>query len=293
MRFHSQNLNENKHGGVGSIWRHGRCWFGQYEKSRLRLEWTFFERNAFGLVLNLVDYDDDAIGGHLTFPYVGGVYWGLGNNRLRRLLERLTSRDKAPHSCGICRRCRMPEEHDVHSTGISTAPHEYEPLTYWSTNGRTIGVRWFEGTLWIDIWNDPMEYRGKDPWWWHISITPVDVIFGRTKHEERTLKTERVVVPMPEGGYPASVRIFESTWRRPRWPWPWKRMVRSEITPDTPIPFPGKGESEWDIGQDATHSMTCPADTPLKAAMALSESVIRSRIRYGAGWNYKPEKAVA
>jgi hypothetical protein len=293
MTFHAQNLNEGKYGN-GSMWRHGRCWIGgRYpNETQLRIEWSFFKRsNSTGLELSLADYDEDAIGGHVSLWYVGALYWGFANGRLRRLMERWTSRDSKPRELDQCAVCRLSKA--LCDTSAQAMPHVFKPRTYWSTNGRNIGARWFEGTLWIDIWSDPMEWRRADPWWWHISIHPVDIIFGRTKHEEKTLETTRVIVPMPEGGYPATVRIFESTWRRSRWPWAWRRMVRSDITPDTPIAFPGKGESEYDCGEDSTHSMTSAASTPLAAAMALSESVMSRRIRYGGGWSYRPEKAVA
>lgn len=157
-------------------------------------------------------------------------------------------------------------------------------------NGRTVGIRWYEDVLWINLWNDPMESRKSDPQWWHITICPVDIIFGRTRYETVQKTTERVVIPMPEGGYPATVKLYEARWRRPRWPFVWGRMQRADVTPENPIPFPGKGENSWDCGEDATFSMTCQADTALEAAMKMSKSVMESRLRYGGGWQYKPEK---
>jgi hypothetical protein len=157
-------------------------------------------------------------------------------------------------------------------------------------NGREIEVYWHKWGLWWTLWGDPMESRGKrDPWYvqmhnWNIP----DILFGRSKYSSRVLNEERVIIPLPEGGYPALVRINLDTWRRPRYPFA-RSMVRSEIIPDKPIPFPGKGENSWDCGEDAIYSLYGPYDTPLKAAMAASESVMRNRLRYGAGWSYRPE----
>jgi hypothetical protein len=281
MRFHAQNLNEKNDRVVGPMWRHGRCWINVL-RSQWRFEWLIFLRSSIGIVLDLADYDEDAIGGHVGIGFLA-LHWGFQNRRLRQVMERLTSRDKAPRVLDCCQVCRHPRSDGRHEL------HPFQPITYWSTNGRNIGLRWFEGSLWVDLWNDPMESRSVDPWWWHLSICPMDLLLGRTRYEQTELTKERVVVPMPEGGYPATVEIFESVWRRPRWPGVWRRMIRSTVTPDTPIPFPGKGESEYDCGEDATHSMTGAYDTALKAAMGLSESVMRRRIRYGAGWNYQPE----
>jgi len=156
-------------------------------------------------------------------------------------------------------------------------------------NGREIKVYWHEWGIWWTLWGDPDESQSKDPWYvkmhhWDIR----EIIFGRSKYSSRPIKQERVVVPMPEGGYPALVKINEDTWRRPRWPFP-RRMIRSELIPDKPIPFPGKGENSWDCGEDAMHSLYGPYDTSLKAAIAACESVMRDRLRYGAGWNYRPD----
>lgn len=294
MKFHTQNLNEKSGDRIGSMARHGRLWWTIFT-CQIRLEWSFLKYHSLGLMLDLADYDDDAIGGHLSLGYLGAIYWGLQHRGLRRLFERLTSRDTKPRELDQCASCLLSRETGAHGPRFDGDPrqHAFNPRTYWSTNGRNIGIGYFDGNLWIDLWNDPMEHCSRDPKWWHISINFADVIFGRTSYDEsRTVKETRVVVPMPEGGYPAHVRIYEAVWRRSRWPFAWRKLLRADITPDKPIPFPSKGESSYDCGEDATHSMTCCADTPLKAAMALSESVMRSRIKYGSGWNYRPQMSL-
>jgi hypothetical protein len=158
-------------------------------------------------------------------------------------------------------------------------------------NGRTIGVRWFDGMLWIDLWNDPMEHRSVDPKWWHIAWCPRNWLFGYPQYSEKRLSTHRVEVPMPERAYPATVHILEASWSRSRWPWP-KKIIRADIQPDIPIPHPGKGENSWDCGEDATYSMTCSAETPLEAVQAITNSVLRSRHKYG-GPMWRPEKTNA
>ena len=288
MRFHAQNLNEKKYDQTGSILRHGRCWL-DFKRFGWHFEWVMFKWSSIGLVLNLSDHDDEALGGHLSLGFVA-LYWGMKHPVLRRWMERLTSRNSAPTVIDCCKVCRHPKSEKMYPF-CDHPGHLFVPLSYWSTNGRSIGIRWFDGNLWIDLWNDPMESRSSDPKWWHLSITPVDVIFGHTRYEEKVLDTAKVIIPMPEGGYRATVKIEEAIWRRPRWPWIWRRMIRSEITPDTPIPFPGKGENSWDCGEDATHSMTGPYDNPFDAAMALSRSVMKDRVKR-AGWDYLPERLV-
>jgi hypothetical protein len=65
------------------------------------------------------------------------------------------------------------------------------------------------------------------------------------------------------------------------------RRIRAKITPDTPIPFPGKGENSWDCGEDATHSMTCNATNEQEAVAKLVASVLNDRYRHG-GKNWRP-----
>jgi hypothetical protein len=58
-------------------------------------------------------------------------------------------------------------------------------------------------------------------------------------------------------------------------------MVRAEITPDKPIPVPGKGENSWDCDDDASYGMTCAAQTPAEAVAHYSASIQRDRQRHG------------
>lgn len=96
---------------------------------------------------------------------------------------------------------------------------------------------------------------------------------------------------MPEHPYPATVRLFESTWKRPRWPFA-RRMVRAEIEVEGGIPHPGKGENSWDCDDDATYSLTCQARTAEDAVAKLVGSVLRDRRNYG-GRSWRPREAVA
>jgi hypothetical protein len=216
-------------------------------------DWHFFNRRL-SIGIGLADYDH-ALTAHFCIGLIN-LYWHLDHWPLyQRIRDRIKRKNE----------------------------------TY--GNGRTIGFSFGEGMLLVDIWNDPMEHRHADPRWWHFAFIPRDFFFGHSVHSERTIRESRVDVPMPERNYPATVRVFESTWKRPRWPWP-KRIVRCDITPDTPIPFPGKGENSWDCGEDATHSMTCMASTEYEAVAKLVESVLRDRHRHG-GKQWRPAKVPA
>lgn len=250
MRFDFQNLNERTRRSDGTAIKHGRWWlyFGQ-NNSSLNCEWQWFSGNC-GAEISLASHDHAVMVSFCCLLF--SVYLSLNHYPLERRLEALTKRKGEKYG-----------------------------------NGRSIGIRIFDGAIWFDLWNDPMEWRSADPKWWHFNIRPADLLLGRHRYSERDLSTERTEIPMPEGCYPATIRFFESRWKRSRWPFA-KKLVRADITPDTPIPFPGKGENSWDCGEDATHALTTVADTALKATMAMTESVMRSRLKYG-GKNWRPK----
>lgn len=137
---------------------------------------------------------------------------------------------------------------------------------------------------------------GCDPWSWRRGdwrqggcFVP-DVLLGRAKHETTTLRTVETVIPMPEGVYPATVKLTRATWWRPRWPFPLVRYYSAVEIPNG-IPFPGKGENAWDCGDDALFG--CAAEgTTVEAGVANAvESVLRYRRKYG--WTADNERGAA
>ncbi len=250
FRWHSQNLTADRGPRRPLFWR-GRAWFYFGLRREVAIEWSLVHyARSLHAYLSLGGGDsNDEVMFALSIPYLISVY--------------LTFTHFLPAHWFPRRKSRI----------YGSLPCE-----------REIGFRIFDNALWVSLWEDPMMSDRDDPWWWKFTIHPIDVLFGRQHYSDRDLYTGRVDVLMPEGLYPASVRMFESTWKRPRWPWP-TRMVRADIVPERPIPHPGKGENSWDCGEDATYSMTCPARTPAEAAQMLRESVLHSRAKYGGhGW---------
>jgi hypothetical protein len=312
VRFHAQNLNERKHRPNGWILRYGRCWL-----DILTMKWNFCwvvgggSWRDFAVELSIADPEDELIGGHVRFGWLCAFFWGLAlphGNRLKRFVDRITSRAKEPRHYGPCIFCAYLEEGHTALEPIGAAVPDDGKIpfnrrekccpnrltiyrganSYWPTNGRTIGIKFYEEYLWIDLWNDPSESHRVDPWWWHISINLRDLFFGRAKYQDNPLETCDVIVPMPEGGYRGKAVLSESTWSRPRWFT--KRVIRVNIEMTEPIPFPGKGENGYDCGQDACHSICTPAETILEGVLSLTESVMRNRQRYGgSAFAWRPE----
>lgn len=219
------------------------------------LEWVFFKSPSFHLGFGIADYDC-ALSFAICLIFFS-LYFKWENHKFEYWIKDKTKRHDQKYG-----------------------------------NGREIKIYWHNWGIWWTLWGDPMESRAKDPWYvrmhnWNIP----DILFGRAEYNSYQIKEEKAIVPMPEGGYPCLVKINRDRWKRPLWPFP-RILIRSEIIPDKPIPFPGKGENAWDCGEDAMYSFYGPYDTALKAVIAASESVMRDRLKYGGGWNYKPKETI-
>lgn len=154
---------------------------------------------------------------------------------------------------------------------------------HWGYEEMELSVRVFDWAIWWNFWTPAHSWSNKTPKYrngnWHF----LDTLLGDHKHSDVDLSTTEVVIPMPEGNYPATVRLFESTWKRPRWFA--RRLVRADIKMHEgyAIPAPGKGESSWDCGDNPTLSMTTPASTVEEAIAAMVKSSLRTRRRHGGG----------
>lgn len=243
MRFHWQNLNERRGGSTGTILRHGRAWLhlGRYT---LGWEWSIGRATCHAYV-TVRPSGDSTIGGSIAVPGVAlyahlDAPWGHADR-----MDDLTRRPGSKY--GTDRR-----------TGVSVSD--------WM-------IRW-------DLWADDMEWRPREDRWRHGYLNVLDLLGGRAIHSERDIESRQVVVPMPEGCYPATARLYESTWKRRRWPFA-RRLMR--ITLDIPagIPHRGKGENSWDCGDDATYGLTCNADSIEDGIGKAVASALEDRRRYG------------
>jgi hypothetical protein len=257
--LHWQNLNEKGREEVtGSILRHGRAWYRPfgYEKRpelSLNVEWVLWSKRL-GVKFGLADYDC-AVSFSLSL-ILFTLYFSLDYFPLESWLQDKTKR----------------------------AGEKYG-------NGRCFELYWFEGSLNVHLWSDPMEWRSRDPWWWSFTINPADLILGRRQYSERVLREDVRPLVMPERAYPVEIKLVEATWKRPRWFFP-EKIVRAHIEIEGGVPVPGKGENSWDCGEDATFGLTCPANTFDEALSKLYASVMRDRERHG-GKNWKPENVAA
>lgn len=118
-------------------------------------------------------------------------------------------------------------------------------------------------------------------------------IYSESRHRDVLLgqRRQEYFMKMPEGKYKMGMDFYTSYWHRPRSPFV-KTIERVEITPEKPVPTPGKGENSWDLDEDATYSSTMPVRgrSPEELVADFKQSTMERRERYG-GKNWLPENA--
>jgi len=155
---------------------------------------------------------------------------------------------------------------------------------------RETGIAFHNGSFWFYPFSKTMSWSSRDPWWRKShSFSPAEFICGRNKYsEENDQGWQPIEITMPEGKYKGKLRLYTGAWKNR---FRTMRISRAEIDMEEGIPFPGKGESSWDCGEDATYGMTCPARDEAEAIAAMIESVLSRRRKYGSRnclFNYKP-----
>ncbi len=223
---------------------YGRCWLGH---DLFHAEWSI-PSNFYQLKLSLNSHGETAIGFHLAVGLFS-IYLSTENRKLFKFLQPITKRKDQKY-----------------------------------TNGRVIGISYHSGTLWCSLWEDPMEWRSKDPKWWKFNINFADLLFGKAKYSEKILDEGDTVIDMPEGVYEATYKRFISFWKRPRLPFA-KHIDRISLTLPVGIPHEGKGENSWDCGMDATYGSTFPAsqyETLYEITKRFAFSCLEERKKYGS-----------
>lgn len=254
-------IREHKTGDKKAAWRYWRNWLHLWSKE---IHWSvmLFERRwSCGATVEFNAYNDEDVQFYLAIPFIVTIWLGFTGFIPTRWL---------PH--------RWVRDLQSYRPGEGMIKHKPFRIPI----PRQTGFRIFDNALWIDIWRDNMDSSNNWKWNDFIVIRPMQILFGRETHSEKDILTEQAEVELPEGRYPVTVTIFESTWKRPRWPWA-RKMIRARIDcGNAGIPsHAGKGENSWDLDDDLTYSMTCPESTVEGAVNRLRESILSERKRYG------------
>lgn len=249
MNFHWQNLNEKPAGRVGTPLRHGRAWLRLFDGS-LNWEWLF-GRIDLGFRVAARQGDGLGFGFRFSIPLIT-LYFSVDSIRPIAAFARWLLRN---------------------------ARYEDREIS-WSTH---------DWAIWWNLWLDDGSWSSTTPKWRSGSFHIDDFVLGKAKYSQRILNEQAVQIALPEASYPATVKIDERTWKRPRWFT--KRMVGSQVDIPKGIPFPGKGENSWDCGQDAVFGLSSLESTIEGAIAAVVRSVLKSRRRHGGSIEWKPEVA--
>jgi hypothetical protein len=110
---------------------------------------------------------------------------------------------------------------------------------------RKYGFYWYEKEFWASLGGRTMESSRKDPWYYSIHISPLDLIFGRSIFfEDEILKSHQPIeFEFREKQYQMdSIKIKQSFWFRPRIPFSiyHKKMLRADLEIKNPPGYSGK-----------------------------------------------------
>lgn len=258
MYFHWSNENQKKHDRMGSPLRYGRAWWRVTQHGCVNWEWTLFHSSSCRVGFTVGGSKEFGFHWHLALPWLFSFYFTVGGFGPVVWLANLL----------------LPKGGEKYG-GL----HGYE-------DERDFSLSVHDWTIWWTIWRNPMAgwsrqvSRFREGNWGLL-----DSLLGKTDYSTRDISEIDTIIPMPEGGYQATVKLFESTWKRPRWFA--RRIVRADVKLEKGIPFPGKGENSYDCGENALHGLTTKADTIEEAIAATVESALRSRRRYGGSVNWQ------
>ncbi len=241
----------HRHGAAYAAWCAETKARDTGERAELRVEWSLFNRSHSWLGWT---YESNCGEKklHLGFGFLA-VYWSLE---------------------------RWPQYREL---------QEREWSVHYDLPGDASFPRW--GALRWRFGCNPMEWSSRTPKWrdghLHPYETIADAVLGKERVETTALSTHDVLVPMPEGTYPAVVTIEQRTCRRARIPWPTHVSRSAGITIPGGIPVPGKGENSYDCGDDGIYG-TGSSEPSVAAAIASAvRAATEHRLRYG-GPEWKP-----
>ncbi len=161
------------------------------------------------------------------------------------------------------------------------------PVSLWFTfpfgksydNENYFDIDVHDNALWWQFGGNSFgDWDSKTPKWMHGSFHVDDFFLGKQKYTGGKAEPVKVVIPMPEGPYEATVSITEDTWSRPRWRT--IRVRRADVKIPQGIPHEDKGEDSWNCGTTRSYGLSCPADSVEEAIGKTVQNVLRSRKKY-------------
>lgn len=149
---------------------------------------------------------------------------------------------------------------------------------------KEIHFSFHNNSIYWSIWSTNLGWSNNLPRWKSGSFDFADFILGKSDYWNEDIDKMDVEIKMPEATYKGKAKLFVSHWKRPRWFE--KTMNRVNIDVPEGIPIPGKGESSYDCGPDATYSIICPVNSIYQGVNKLIESCIKTRLERCGNINY-------
>ena len=138
---------------------------------------------------------------------------------------------------------------------------------------------------WTSPFVNPDMFKSDEPWYLRGSFSFADALLGKRETKRESISVnEPVVIPMPEGCYPATVSFDLVTFGRPRWFQTTTKMADVKLDKGD-VQYPGKGENAWDCGTDGTRQLSTPASSSAEAVGIFVGRILERRwSRGGKSW---------
>lgn len=250
--FHSQNLNEDKHGEARWPPYHGRWWLHFGNRHEMHFSWNFWTH--FCGASFTFDPTEDGWQFHVAFPPFS--FWFSTNFFSKGMKTFLAS-------------TRMDLFNQRYGGHVGSSRY---------TGFHFIDIRIFNWTLWWNFFKFDWGWSNKMPKWMDGKFSFGDILFGKHTYKKVDLETRDIVIPMPEGNYPAKATLSIET----RGPSRWFKKVEKVISVDIPqgIPHQGKGENSWDCGEDGIFGYGYGGASFREAADHGTQIVLERRKKY-------------
>jgi hypothetical protein len=263
--FHTQNLTKED-GKKKSIFWHGRAWWRPTIWASFHSEWKFGGHCNTAAGFTIAD-DDHDLQIHLAVNYLFAIWFDFSLAMLHDLFHDL--RQVFGYRTDICFHSESLWIHFAYSEGAGC---------------RTYKNPWFVPG-WISIWVGG-DLGGGISTGFYLTIHYLDFILGKRIYSTELVgPLQEIQIPVAPDTtilgrfYYANCQMERATWRRARW-FP-EVVMRATVDFNPPIPVAGKGESDWDIGDDAVHAGTYCASDVKEAIQVIAADIARSRSRHG------------
>lgn len=148
---------------------------------------------------------------------------------------------------------------------------------------RELYFAFHDGIVWITVWEHPDNWSKGDR---RYVLNWRDWLLGKQVYTDDVVKEGDAEVILPEGEYTAHYIESVSQWSRARGRAVSERRYQLDFG-SRPIPLPGKGDNEWDMGEDALYATMFPAESLREAVDSVIDDILQTRLKYG-GANWKP-----